>query len=121
MREGLKKSTFDDAKISDEKVAYFHQFLKTRSGQNAAREARLQAELYPVENELGKINVPALLIWGAEDELIPLQAGKSMKEKIKSSKLVIFKNCGHLPQEEMPEKVLTEMTSFTSQNNQTEN
>lgn len=116
VREGLKKSTFDDAKISDEKVAYFHQFLKTRNGQKAAREARIQFALYPVENELGKINVPTLLIWGAEDELIPLQAGKTMNEKIKNSKLVTFENCGHLPQEEMPEKVLTEMTNFIGQN-----
>lgn len=115
VREGLRKSTFDDAKISDEKVAYFHQFLKTRSGQNAAREARIQFALYPVENELGKINVPTLLIWGAEDELIPLEAGKVMNERIKNSKLVTLEKCGHLPQEEMPEKVLTEMTSFMTQ------
>lgn len=117
VREGLKKSTFDDAQISDEKVAYFHQFLKTRNGQNAAREARLQSALYPVENELGKIDAPTLLIWGKEDEIIPLEAGKVMNERIKNSKLAIFENCGHLPQEEMPEKVLNEMTNFISQTN----
>lgn len=115
VREGLKKSTFDDAQISDEKVAYFHQFLKTRNGQNAAREARLQSALYPLENELGKIDAPTLIIWGKEDEIIPLEAGKVMNERVKNSKFVTFENCGHLPQEEMPAKVLSEITNFISE------
>lgn len=115
VREGLKKSVFDDAKITDEEVNYYHQFLKTRGGQLAAREARKQYILHPVEDRLNNIGVPTLLMWGKEDEIIPLEAGKTMNEKIKNSKLIVFENCGHLPQEEMPEKVLHEITNFISQ------
>ena len=35
-----------------------------------------------------------------------------MNSLIKDSKLVIFEKCGHLPQEEMPERVLEEAMSF---------
>jgi pimeloyl-ACP methyl ester carboxylesterase len=35
-----------------------------------------------------------------------------MKSLIKNSKLVIIEKCGHLPQEEMPERVLDEVTAF---------
>ena len=66
--------------------------------------ARTQLNLFPVEDDLNKINAPTLIIMGAEDELIPLEAGKKMNKKIKNSKLAVFENCGHLPQEEMPEK-----------------
>ncbi len=121
VRDGLKKSFYDDSKITDERVGFYYQPLKTRSGQLAAREARTQSSLYPVEDEINKINTPTLLIWGAEDELIPLEAGRRMNSLIKNSKLVVFENCGHIPQEEMPEKVLSEMTNFIGQTNQTEN
>ena len=35
-----------------------------------------------------------------------------MNSLIKGSKLVIFEKCGHLPQEEMPERVVEEITKF---------
>ncbi len=118
VREGLQKSFYDDSKISDERVKYYYEPLKTRNGQLAASEARRQFDLDPIENELNKINVPTLIIWGAADELIPLEAGKKMNSLIKNSKLVVFENCGHLPEEEMPEKVIGEMTNFIDQANQ---
>ena len=121
VREGLQKGFYDDSKITDERVNYYYQPLKTRNGQRAAMLARTQLNLFPVEDDLNKINAPTLIIMGAEDELIPLEAGKKINEKIQNSKLVVFENCGHLPQEEMPEKTLSEMTNFIEQANQPEN
>ena len=112
VREGLEKSFFDDAKVTTERVAHYYQPLKTRGGQLAALRARTQWGQFPIEPELGKINARTLIIWGAEDSLIPLAAGRTMNSLIKNSKLVIFEKCGHLPQEEMPERVLDEVTKF---------
>ncbi len=112
VREGLEKSFYDDTKITNERVAYYHRPLQTRSGQLAALRARTQAGQFPIEPDLTKVNAPTLIIWGAEDELIPLPAGKKLNSLIKDSKLVIIQKCGHVPQEEMPERVLDEMTKF---------
>ncbi len=112
VREGLEKSFYDDTKITNERVAYYHRPLQTRSGQLAALRARTQAGQFPIEPDLTKVNAPTLIIWGAEDELIPLPAGKKLNSLIKDSKLVIIQNCGLVPQEEMPERVLYEMTKF---------
>ncbi|MCM3901656.1 MAG: alpha/beta hydrolase [Pyrinomonadaceae bacterium] len=112
VREGLEKSFYDDAKVTAERVAYYHRPLKTRGGQLAALRVRTQWAQFPVEPELGKISTLTLIIWGAEDALIPLAAGRTMNSMIKDSKLVIIENCGHVPQEEMPERVLDEMTKF---------
>lgn len=112
VREGLEKSFYDDTKVTDDRVAYYHRPLKTRGGQLAALRARTQAGQFPVEPELGKINAPTLIIWGAEDAVIPIEAGWKINSLIKSSKLVIIEKCGHVPQEEMPERVLAEITKF---------
>jgi pimeloyl-ACP methyl ester carboxylesterase len=65
-----------------------------------------------VENELNKIGVPTILIWGKKDEIIPVEAGRKMQKLIKGSELVEFERCGHLPQEEMPQRVVAEMERF---------
>lgn len=120
VREGLVKSFYDPAKVTDERVAYYHRPLKTRGGQLAALRARTQADLFPIEQDLQKITAPTMIIWGAEDQLIPLAAGRKMNSLIKDSKLVVLENCGHLPQEEMPGRVVEEMTKFIARANKRE-
>lgn len=112
VREGLEKSFFDDSKIDAARVSYYHEPLRTRDGQRAAVSARLQFELYPVEDKLSSIKVPTLILWGIEDEVIPVANGRKMHELITGSELVEIRNCGHLPQEEMPERVIHEIVSF---------
>src|SRR4029077_18462843 len=82
VRQGLEKSFYDDAKITAEQVASYYRPLKTRGGQLAALRARIQAAEFPIEQDLNRISVPALIIWGAEDALIPLEAGRKMNSLI---------------------------------------
>jgi len=112
VREGLEKSFYDDAKITADRVAYYYRPLQTRGGQLAALRARTQAGQFPIEQDLSTLKARTLIIWGAEDGVIPLAAGRKMNSLIKDSKLVIIEKCGHVPQEEMPERVLDEMTKF---------
>jgi pimeloyl-ACP methyl ester carboxylesterase len=121
VREGLEKSFNDRSQVTDERVAYYYRFLKTRGGQLAALRARTQADDFPIEQDLSKINAPALIIWGAQDALIPLEAGIKMNKLIKDSKLHIFDSCGHLPQEEMPARTVDEITNFVAAQNQARN
>jgi pimeloyl-ACP methyl ester carboxylesterase len=118
VRQGLEKSFYDDAKVTDERVAAYYRPLKTRGGQLAALRARTQAGQFPIEQDLNKISVPALIIWGADDALIPLKAGRTMNSLIKGSKLVTIEKCGHVPQEELPERVFAEMTKFIEESSQ---
>src|SRR6266850_4865189 len=112
VREGLEKSFYDRSKITDERLAAYYRPLQTRGGQLAALRARTQADQFPVEPDLGKISARTLIVWGAEDALIPLAAGHKMNSLIKDSKLLVLEKCGHLPQEEMPERVVEEITRF---------
>jgi pimeloyl-ACP methyl ester carboxylesterase len=112
VRQGLEKSFYDQTKVTNERVAYYYRPLKTRGGQLATVRARTQANEFPIEPELERISMPTLIIWGAQDALIPLEAGYKINKLIKESKLVIFDSCGHLPQEEMPARVVDEVTTF---------
>jgi pimeloyl-ACP methyl ester carboxylesterase len=121
VREGLGKSFYDRGKVTNERVAAYYLPLQTRGGQLAALRARTQLGQFPVEPKLGGINVDTLILWGAQDAVIPVTAGHKMNALIKRSKLVTFENCGHLPQEEMPERVIGEIRQFISGGAQTNN
>ena len=121
VRQGLQKSFYDQTKITNERVANYYRPLQTRGGQLAAVRARTQWDLFPIETDLTRIHLPTLIIWGAEDRLIPLAAGRKMNSYIKDSKLVVFDSCGHLPQEEMPERVVDEINRFVAGTTQARN
>jgi pimeloyl-ACP methyl ester carboxylesterase len=114
VRDGLRKSFYDDLLVTDEQVEAYYRPLKTRGGQRAAFLARRQAGLYPIEPEINKIWQPTLIVWGAEDELIPLEAGRRLNALIANSRLVVFDKCGHLPQAEAPERFVNEVRNFAA-------
>lgn len=112
VRDGLRKSFHDESKVTKERVEAYYRPLRTRGGQRAARLVRDQRDYGGIENALDKIRQPALLIWGAHDRLNLLEAGKRLHSKLGGSQLVVFDNCGHLPQEEMPERFTREVSEF---------
>ncbi|KAA3660923.1 MAG: alpha/beta fold hydrolase [Chloroflexi bacterium] len=52
---------------------------------------------------LAEIDVPTLIIHGADDQIVPLAEAEAMHKAIKGSKLVVLKNAGHLPNLEQPD------------------
>lgn len=53
-----------------------------------------------VDGKLGAIKAPTLIVWGREDALVPLAAGKALAEDIPGAETVILDGCGHVPQAE---------------------
>jgi pimeloyl-ACP methyl ester carboxylesterase len=49
-----------------------------------------------LEQDLGQISVPTLIIWGDRDVIIPLDLGKRLHEKIPGAEFVVFENCFHI-------------------------
>ena len=58
------------------------------------------------------INQPTLLIWGEDDQIIPIRNGEKLYDSIVHSRLVVLKNCGHLPSEEKPERFVALVNEF---------
>jgi pimeloyl-ACP methyl ester carboxylesterase len=43
-----------------------------------------------------------LVVWGRQDELIPVSSGEKLRDGISGAKLVVYEQCGHVPQLEKP-------------------
>lgn len=53
-----------------------------------------------IEQDAYLINQPTLIIWGEDDKVIPLDDGRMLHDSILNSRLIILRDCGHVPQEE---------------------
>ena len=56
------------------------------------------------------IKQPVLLLWGEDDREVPLENGESLQQEIPQARLLVFRDCGHLPQEEYPQ-IFTQLVS----------
>ena len=59
---------------------------------------------FSLESELGKIQVPTLIIAGGRDRMTGVVASRRMAERIPGSELVVFEACGHLTIVEEPQR-----------------
>jgi pimeloyl-ACP methyl ester carboxylesterase len=48
------------------------------------------------------IKKPTLIIWGSDDQLIPVENAYKFNNDITNSKLVVMQQTGHVPMEEKP-------------------
>jgi pimeloyl-ACP methyl ester carboxylesterase len=65
-----------------------------------------------LDARLTNITQPTLIVWGAEDRLIPLSVGKQMHQLIPNSALQVVPNCGHLAPSQCPAPVLAGTIQF---------
>jgi pimeloyl-ACP methyl ester carboxylesterase len=67
------------------------------------------------DTKLSSVHAPTLVVWGANDALLPLSMGERFHAGIAGSKLVAIKECGHIPQLEMPEEFNRALLDFLGQ------
>ncbi|MDP2648370.1 MAG: alpha/beta hydrolase [bacterium] len=90
-------------------------YAKLKSDYSAAG-ALSQVYLRTIREDLKeyaiKIRVPALLIWGSDDEIVPLADGKQFNRLISGSKLEVLPGVGHSPHRDRPEEVARLIKEF---------
>lgn len=63
-------------------------------------------------DEIGKIKVPTLLLWGELDAYFSRGEQEKLLEKINNSKLIVYPGVGHTPHWEEPKKVADDIVNF---------
>lgn len=112
VQEGLQRSLYDKSLATPERLESYYRPLRTRHGQRAALAVARQWDLSTLQTNLHRVQSPTLIIWGANDDLIPVSHGRWIHQQIKGSELVIFPECGHVPQIEKPREFVQTVTEF---------
>jgi pimeloyl-ACP methyl ester carboxylesterase len=53
-------------------------------------------------DQLPRLRVPTLIVWGVEDRVFPYSQGKEAVTRLQEASLELIPNCGHLPHVEQP-------------------
>lgn len=68
-----------------------------------------------LDDRLGNIHIPTLVVWGKEDALLPIASGERYAAGIPGAKLVSFEHCGHVPPVEKTAEFLSAVEAFMNQ------
>lgn len=98
--------------ITDDRVTNIVRPLSNAEGHRAALATSRNWDANRIEQDAHLINHPSLLIWGEDDTVIPVKNGHKLYDSILHSRLVVLKDCGHVPQEEKSDIFAELVTQF---------
>lgn len=105
----------DPTRVTDELVERYYQ-LTLRAGNRQALVQRFQqAPAGDGQALIRQVRQPALILWGGRDGLIAPANAERFKADIAGSRLVIFEQLGHVPQEEDPALTLPVVQGFLAE------
>ena len=93
-------------------IAGYRKPLRAENWDRALWEHTQATQAPGLAERLGEIQIPTLVISGAQDQIVPLENSVRLAEDIPGAQLVIIKECGHLPQEECPQEFLSAVNPF---------
>ena len=100
----LSKMLAPENYASDEElVEYVEDVMSTASLNGVVGALAAMRDRVDSTPMLSEINVPVLIIHGADDQLIPVAEAEAMHQAIPNSELVIVPDAGHLPNLEQPD------------------
>jgi len=111
----LKEVLYNDERLTEEKIDAYFSRMSTENALGAqvtlARSLDFDA-LSSYTKRIPEIKNRTLILWGENDEWIPLKSGHKFKKDIQNSSLEILPQCGHIPQEEKPEETAKIIIDF---------
>jgi pimeloyl-ACP methyl ester carboxylesterase len=101
------KAAFGDAdKVTDElQQRYFDLTMRhgNREGLiNVLRTLKEQFNNSNLGDRVKEIQIPTLLMWGDQDEWVPLSIMQQFEQALPNSQSIVYEGIGHLPMEELP-------------------
>lgn len=72
------------------------------------------SKLEAYEGRLGALEVPSLVLWGANDAFAPVAGAYRFEKELADARVVVVDDAGHFLQEDAPERVAREIADFLS-------
>lgn len=100
--------------LDEKRVDARHIPLRTRGAHRAIIRTVRRWEAERVSRDAPLMTRPTLIVWGENDREVSVEDGRRIHEQIPNSRLVIFRECGHLPHEEYPEEFTKLVVEFSA-------
>lgn len=98
--------------ITPERIEGVQRPLRAANAHRSVLATARKWDANRIEQDAYLINHPTLILWGEHDTVVPIHNGEKLHESILNSRLVVFKDCGHVPQEETPDSFVNVVSDF---------
>jgi pimeloyl-ACP methyl ester carboxylesterase len=110
-----KRTWHDSSQLPPALMEGYRKPLQAHNWDRALWEFALAYESLPLEEQLGELQVPVLVITGDHDRIVSPEASRHSADVIPHAQLLVIPNAGHLPHEETPAVLLKAVHAFLRQ------
>lgn len=108
-------AAYADPKLADAKTIDLYWELLRYPGNRLATIDRFAGPpVVATQAQWRALKMPVLILWGADDKLIPLSSGQWLHTQIPGSTLIVYSATGHLPMEEQPDRSAADLDRFVT-------
>lgn len=108
------KSAYNNSPVVTKQLINRYYELSLREGSREATISRFSGfgsrSQEPVD--VAALSLPTLIMWGAEDALIPASVADQFAAALVNTTVVIYADVGHVPMEEIPERSAADVVGF---------
>lgn len=114
VEKSLSQSVSNQDVVTDKAVDRYWELARYPGNRDATRKRFGSARSTFTPDEIERLQIPTLLMWGREDPLIPYKAGEWYAEHLPRATLVSYEGIGHLPMEEDAERSAIDLKIWLS-------
>ncbi|WFL77886.1 alpha/beta hydrolase [Altererythrobacter arenosus] len=112
VERSLSQSVSNQAVVTPEAVDRYWELARYPGNREATRIRFNRGWKAFDAGDIGAIGVPTLILWGTEDRLIPVEAGRWFDKHLPNSTLIEYEGIGHLPQEEAADRSARDLRNW---------
>jgi pimeloyl-ACP methyl ester carboxylesterase len=119
IERSLKQSVSNQSVATPAEIDEYWELLRHPGNREATAKRFAQISNRSSTSPVGEATreVPALILWGDEDKLIPVSSAEWFASTYKNSSKQIYKGIGHLPMEEIADKSAEDVRNWLSRDN----
>jgi pimeloyl-ACP methyl ester carboxylesterase len=108
----IDSAWYDPSRVTADVIEGYRKPLRAQDWDRALWEVTLASHPLHLEERLGEVRVPVLVITGDHDQIVPSELSARLAEELPNAELVVIPECGHIPQEERPGAFLSAVSAF---------
>ena len=111
IEKSLHQSVSHQEAVTDARIDRYWELLRYPGNRQATID-RFAMPKDPPVNGAPRLPVPTLIMWGADDKLIPVSSAAWFKQQMPDAKIIIYPGVGHLMMEEIPERSALDLSNW---------
>ncbi len=120
IEKSVRQTVSVQSSVSPQVVDRYWELLRYPGNRRATIVRFEQYRDDPAFRKLSSLTVPTLILWGADDTLIPQAAAAAFAKILPHHTSIIYPHVGHLPMEEIPARSAADVHNWLTGNTVTE-